>query len=367
MADEEKKDEIKEEQKQDEEKVDVDETESTETKEDDDKITTQEPDNKLVIRRNIFVDMWAFLGMHATNINIVQKLKTAEDRQFTFGMDVNGKISEDPAEDEIGKKEREDIALMAIRSNLWEPPKEDKEKALGSYKKKVTEKLRKKVKRTGGRLNKEQKEKLEEKKDEADLDKFKPNDIDKKRLVIKMFSTTGKKIHWKGTVEELSSREIHNSMGSNHPLVTLNVILPGYDYLITIQQNLKYFALAPIYSFFYWDEKMEKMWYVVIKQRFISIGIDFDVYAEDRKIAFIDGKLIGLGGNSSVKIYDEYLAKDKKFGDILVLFTSTVGYLPHMRRAIKKRIKSLERDGNNIHIVEDEEFWMLKNPRRLIR
>jgi hypothetical protein len=145
------------------------------------------------------------------------------------------------------------------------------------------------------------------------------------------------------------------------------VILPGYDYLVTIEQNLKYFALAPIYSFAYWDEKLEKMWYVTIKQRFISIGIDFDVYSEGRKIAFIDGKLIGLGGNSSVKIYDEYLAKNKKFGDILILFTSTVGYLSPIRRAIKKRMKSLLKNGSNIHIVEDEEFWMLKNPRRIIR
>lgn len=326
-----------------------------------------EEKEELITRRNIFVDMWAFLGMHATNINIVQKLKTAEDRQFTPGMDVNGKISEDPVGDDIGKVERSDLALMAIRSNAWEPPKEELEKVLEREKKKKEQLLRKKIKRTGGRLNKEQKERLEEEMSKAKITKLSPKDIDKRRMVIKMFSTTGKKIHWKGTIEELSVREIHNSMASKHPLVCFAVVLPGYEYLTIIEQNLRYFALAPVFSFNYWDDKAEKMWYITIKQRFISIGIDFDVYADGRKVAFIDGKLVGLGGNSSVKIFDEDLAKDKKFGDLLILFTSTVGYQPVMRRYIKKRVKSYNKFSKYVHLIEDEEFWMLKNPRRLIK
>ncbi len=320
----------------------------------------------LIARRNIYVDMWAFLGSHATNVGIVQKLKTAEDRQFTVGMDVNGKVSEDRTEERDEGKE--DIAMMAIRSNLWEPPREDKIKALESFKKKREEKLRKVVKRMGGRLNAEQKEELEDLKKQEGLEDIRESDIDKKRLVIKMFSTTGKKIHWKGTIEELSSREFQNSLGSKKPLVCFNVILPGYDYLITIEQNFKYFRFAPNYSFAYWDEKQEKMWYFKIRQRFISVGTDLDVYSEGgKKVAFIDGKLIGLGGNSNIKIYDEYLAKDKKFADILILFTSSIGYIPKIKGAIRKRMNSYLNNGRNIHIIEDEEFWMMKNPRRMMR
>lgn len=322
---------------------------------------------KLIIHRNIFIDMWAFLGMHATNINVLQKLKTAEDRQFTPGMDINGKISEIPIGDDIGKKDKEEIAIMAIRSKVWDPPKEDLEKTLERVKKKKKEFIKKGIKKRGGRLNKEQKEELDEKLEEKEINKLTTTSIDKRRLIIKMFSSTGKRIHWKGTIEEITTKELHNSLASNHPLVYFTIVLSGYDYVTVVQQNLRYFALAPVYSFNYWDEKLDKMWYFTIFQRFISIGIDFDVYAEGRKIAFLDGKLVGLGGNSNVKIYDEFLAKDKKFADILVLFTSTVGYQRVMRKYIKKRMKSIIKSGKIEHIIEDEEFWMMKNPRRLIR
>ncbi len=329
--------------------------------------------DKLVIRRNIFVDMWAFLGMHATNIDIMKTIRRADDRQFTPGMDVNGMVSEDPAEGELGMKERTQLALMTIRTNLWQPPKEELEKTLEKVKKEEIDLLKKGIKRRGGRLNKEQKEQLDEEVQNTGLEELKTSDIDKQRLVMKMFTHKKKKdgsktkLRWRGTIEESVTKEMHNSLGSKHPLTFFSIILPGYDYVVNIEQNRRYWALAPIFSFNYWDEKNQKMWYVVIKQRFISIGIDFDVYADGRKIAFLDGKLIGLGGNSNVKIYDETLAKDKKFGDVLILFTSTVGYQRVIRRNLKKRMKSIMNDGNRVIIIEDEEFWMMKNPRRLIR
>lgn len=357
---------------EDEEDIEEDEEEQVSEEEDSANIDDTKKE-KLIVRRNIFVDMWAFLGMHATNIDIMKTIRRADDRQFTPGMDVNGMISEDPAEGQLGIKERTQIALMTIRSNLWEPPKEELEKTLEKVKKEKVDLIKKGIKKRGGRLNKEQKEELEEQVGNEGVEDIKTDDIDKQRLVMKMFAHRKKKdgsktkLRWIGTIEESVTKELHNSLGSKHPLTFFSIILPGYDYVVNIEQNRRYWAFAPIFSFNYWDEKNQKMWYVTIKQRFISIGIDFDVYSEGRKVAFIDGKLIGLGGNSNIKIYDDVLARDKNFGNILTLFTSTVGYQRIIRRNLKKRMKSMLNNGNRQVIIEDEEFWMMKNPRRMIR
>jgi len=35
-----------------------------------------------------------------------------------------------------------------------------------------------------------------------------------------------------------------------------------------------------------------------------------------------------------------------------------------MRRSIRRRVRAIERGQPLEHVVEDEEFWLLKNPRR---
>ena len=45
-------------------------------------------------RKRRFVDMWLVPNMHPTNIEVLQKLKFADDRQFGTNMDVVGTVSE---------------------------------------------------------------------------------------------------------------------------------------------------------------------------------------------------------------------------------------------------------------------------------
>ena len=46
-----------------------------------------------------YVDMWALPGMHASNVEFMQKLKTADTNHFTTHMDTVGTVSELNVED----------------------------------------------------------------------------------------------------------------------------------------------------------------------------------------------------------------------------------------------------------------------------
>ena len=84
-----------------------------------------------------------------------------------------------------------------------------------------------------------------------------------------------------------------------------------------------------------------------------------------RKIGEIDGKLIGFGYNAHIYVNEPDLADNRRFLDLLTLFASSVGYHRSMRRNIKRRVRAIKRGAPIEHVVEDEEFWLLKNPRRV--
>lgn len=105
------------------------------------------------------------------------------------------------------------------------------------------------------------------------------------------------------------------------------------------------------------------MWYVEIKRRWFSFGADFVVEAQGKRIGFIDGKLLSIGSDSHIYIYEPTLAANNQFMDLLTLFAASVGYHRTMRKHIKRRINSLQ-GGQLCHMIEDEEFSLLRNPRR---
>ena len=252
-----------------------------------------------------YVDMWAFLSMHPSNIELLQRLKSADDRQFGTNMDVCGSISQQHAKTGWDKTH-----LVGIRSDVWDPGIEDR------------------------------------------------------RLVMKMFKTTGERIRWTGTIEEITTREVHNSIGSRRAVLSLAVLLPDYEYLVMVQQNHRTFRIPSIFTFGFYDEDQDRMWYVDIKRKWFSVGADFVVESGGRKIGDIDGKLIGFGYNAHLRVHEPSLAKDRHFLDLLTLFTTTVGYHRAMRKSVKRRMRAARSGKASPHEVEDEEFWLLKNPRR---
>ena len=305
-----------------------------------------------------YVDMWAFLGMHPSNLEILQQLKSADDRQFGANMDVCGTISElDPKTGQWNK-----TFMAGIRSDIWTPDKAELEKSLKAIHGRRAQKQRgsNKSDRRGRDKNPQPADRLAEPAVEA----LSIDDIEKRRLVTKLFRTTGKNIRWVGTMEELTTREVHNSLGSKHPMLSLMAILSGHEYLTLVQQNHRTFRLPPIYTLCFHDERTKRTWYVNIKRKWFSIGADYVLESAGKKIGEIDGKLIGFGYNAYVTVTEPTLAANSDFMDLVTLFATTVGYHRAMRRSIRRRVAAARNGNSECHVIEDEELWLLKNPRR---
>jgi hypothetical protein len=306
-----------------------------------------------------YVDMWAFLSMHPTNVDLLQRLKSADDRQFGTNMDVCGSVSQRHSKRSGWDKTH----LFGIRSDVWDPHEEELQKTLGSLQQSRRDQLRREIKRSG-RLDAKQTDQLDEQLRRDPLMSMKASDIEHRRLVIKMFKTTGERIRWTGTIEEITTREVHNSIGSRRAVLSLAVLLPGYEYLVTVQQNHRTLRIPSIFTFCFYDEDQDRMWYVDVKRKWFSFGADFTIESGGRKIGEIDGKLLGFGYNAYVRVHEPSLAENGHFVDLLTLFAATVGYHRAMRRSVKRRVRAALSGGAFQHVVEDEEFWLLKNPRR---
>jgi hypothetical protein len=252
-----------------------------------------------------YVDMWAFKSLSPSNIDLLQRLKSGDDRQFGANMDVCGTISEQCKKTE----DWDSTHIVGIRDDVW-------------------------------------------------------SSDDHRRLVMKMFKSTGKRIRWTGTVEEITTREVHNSMGSRRAVLSLAVLLPGYEYVVMVQQNHRTLRIPSIFTFSFYDENSKRVSYVTLKRRWFSFGADFIVESGGDRIGYIDGKLIGFGYNAHIYIYEPTLAKNRRFLDLLSLFSASVGYHRAMRRSVKQRVRDIHSGKESSHVVEDEEFGLLKNPRR---
>lgn len=252
-----------------------------------------------------YVDMWALPGVHPTNVDLLQRLKSGDDRQFGANMDVCGTVSEK----DLATSRWEKTHMVGIRSDVWDSP-------------------------------------------------------ENRRLVLKIFKTTGSRIRWTGTIEEITTQEVHNTIGSRRPVLSLAGILPEYEYIVKLQQNHRTFRVPSIFTFCFHEEDEDRVWYLSLKRKWIALGADFVIESGGQRIGEIDGKLIGLGYNAHLHVYEPALAENRRFMDLLTLFATSVGYHRAMRRSIRRRVRAIERGQPLDHVVEDEEFWLLKNPRR---
>jgi hypothetical protein len=303
--------------------------------------------------------MWAFVSMHPANAEILQRLKSADDRQFGSNMDVCGSISQRKSDGEPW----EETHIVGIRSDIWNPDRTELQKALNSLRRRRRAHHRRAI-RKSGRLSRRQSQQLDRRLQEDALMSLDADDIEKRRLVLKLFASAGKSIRWCGTIEEVTTREIHNSLGSRRALLSLAAVISGYEYLTIVQENRRTLRMPPIFTFCFYDERRKRMWYVNILRKWFSIGADYVIESEGRRIGEIDGKLIGFGYNAHVAVYEPTLSENQDFLDLVTLFAASVGYHRAMRKSLKRRVAAIEAGRVEQHVIEDEEFWLLKNPRR---
>lgn len=303
-----------------------------------------------------YVDMWALPGVHPTNVELLQQLKTADTHHFTKNMDVVGTVSE--LDNETRRWEK--THMIGVRTDVWRPDKKEMARSLKSIQSKRRTELKQQIKR-GGRLDTKQSTLLDESIEKDLVMQMDSGDIEKRRLVLKLFKTTATRVRWCGTIEEVTTTEIHNSIGSKRRLLTTAVMLPRTEFITYVQENHRTFRVPSIFTFCYYDD--DRMWHLTLKQRWFSLGVDFDVEVNSKSIGKLDGKLVSFGADSLIQLDEHPLAGNTQFVDLLTLFTSSVGFHRAMRRSLKRRIKAAKTGESHRNIIEDEELRLRHNGR----
>ena len=306
-----------------------------------------------------YVDMWMLSSLHPTNIELLQRLKSSDDRQFGKHMDVVGTVSDADRTSGDWLKTH----LLGLRGDIWNPDARDLERTLQTLRQDRREQLRRQI-RKSGRLTTAQTQRLNVQLQADPVMNLEADELDRRRLVLKLFKTTGTRLRWEGTLEEITTSEVHNTIGSRRSLLSFVAILPGHEYATGIQQNHRTFRIPALFTFCFFDEASERVWHVTIKRKWISIGADFTISVGRRRIGNIDGQLIGLGYNAYIDLAEHPLAANADFLDLITLFTASVGYHRAMRRSIRQRVRAVYAGRTQSHVIEDEEMWLLKNPRR---
>ncbi len=303
-----------------------------------------------------YVDMWALPGIHPSNVEFLQKLKTADTQHFTKNMNTVGTVSEqDPQTRKWAKTH-----LIGVRTDVWRPDEEEMAQTLEILQEQRKDELRRAIKRTG-RLNAKQSRKLEQQLDEDSIMQMQSNEIEKRRLVLKLFKTTSSRVRWCGTIEEVTTSEIHNSIGSKKTLITMAVMLPKMELITTIQQNHRTGRVPSVFSCCYIESK--DIYHLLIRRRWFAMGADFDVFCDGKDIGLIDGRIFGFGSDSYVNLANHELTAKTRFLDMMTLFAASVGYHKAMHRSIKSRMQANLSGHSHRHVVEDEEIRLRNNGR----
>lgn len=303
-----------------------------------------------------YVDMWALPGAHPSNVEFMQKLTTAESNQFTTHMDAVGTVSQQDIETEQWKRTH----LVGLRTDVWHADKHELEQAVAAIKSQRRKQLKQQIKKTG-RLNENQQKKLESSINTDFIMTMKSGDVERRRMVLKLFKTSTDRVRWCGTLEQVTTTEVHNSIGSKRSLLTFAVILPRMSMVTQIQQNHRTFRIPSIYTFGFYHN--QRMWNLSLKRHWVSIGADYDLAVDGRPLGEIDGRLCSFGSDSYVDIASHELSSCTQFVDMITLFAASVGYHKAMRRSLRRRVKAALSGNSHHHLIEDEELRLRHNGR----
>lgn len=196
-------------------------------------------------------------------------------------------------------------------------------------------------------------------------DEWKTSDYLKSKLILKTFTQSN---YWRGSIQLLVGRSVMLSQVSNEPSP---VFLVNYN----DSQFVTYLQKVPHKNFFstqgeVWgfdllisDETGEIQTFEIDDNRF-TLGTDFYVKnINDQIVAKIDGKILNVGGKYEIEIYDEDLAKNKRFYTSIVLFTSIIEFIDDIKNRLKIIIRLLQRPGEKLDLDWSEKELYF-NPRR---
>ena len=191
---------------------------------------------------------------------------------------------------------------------------------------------------------------------------WKNKDPLERRFVMKMFSEGG---YWRGSIERLQGESFANSLATKEPC-------PAYVCIFKHTRNLyrvKRLAHFPrfqgeVFGFSYLDERDIFQSFVIDDKR-LTFGSDWMIKnIHNNVVAKINGKFMNLGGRFKLDIFDQKLAEDKTFYNILILFCSTLRFHKDIKKNIKKSLKELRISDAEVKL-DDSESNLYLNPRKL--
>jgi len=303
-----------------------------------------------------YVDMWALPGVHPSNVEFMQKLTTAESNHFTTSMDAVGTVSQQNPETDQWTQSH----LVGLRTDVWHADKSEMKQALAAIKTQRRKELKQQI-RKSGRLSSKQQRVLDNAVNSDAVMSMKAGDVEKRRMVLKLFKTSTDRVRWCGTIEQVTTTEVHNSIGSKRSLLTFAVILPRTNMVTHIQQNHRTFRVPSLYTFGFYHN--QRMWHLSLKRHWISIGADYDLAVDGKPLGEIDGRLCSFGSDSYVDIESHELGNCTQFVDMVTLFAASVGYHKAMRRSVRRRVKAALSGNSHHHVIEDEELRLRHNGR----
>ncbi|MHA1465340.1 MAG: hypothetical protein ACTSQ2_09640 [Candidatus Heimdallarchaeaceae archaeon] len=191
---------------------------------------------------------------------------------------------------------------------------------------------------------------------------WKSKDPLERRFVMKLFSPN---FYWRCSIERLQGESFANSHATKEPC-------PAYVCIFKHTRNvyrIKRLAHFPrfqgeVFGFSFMDED-EIFHTFMIDDKRLTFGSDWMIKDIHHKVvAKIDGKFMNLGGKFDIDIFDEKLANDKTFFNVLILFSSTLRFLKDIKKNIKKSLKELSISDSKVKL-DDSETNLYLNPRKL--
>ncbi|NWF95857.1 MAG: hypothetical protein HXY34_06910 [Candidatus Thorarchaeota archaeon] len=184
----------------------------------------------------------------------------------------------------------------------------------------------------------------------------------KRRLVVKMFSSSGQ---WIASAEEMVADEYANSVASEMPLVSFAVLTKDTEIVTHVRQLRRGVASTESYSFHMPgpDGTFEVF---NIEGKRATAGDDFRVMllSGSVEVAQIDSKFGDIGGEFVVSVNDRILAENDQFCRILQCFSLIIRYRKDIRERIQRSLDMLTH-GKAKPKQHRYELSLFINPRRL--
>ncbi|MCP4761652.1 MAG: hypothetical protein GY870_07710 [archaeon] len=193
---------------------------------------------------------------------------------------------------------------------------------------------------------------------------------DTKRLLIRTFTELKDNSggNYKGGIELSILESINTSHVAQKSLPVFIASIAGFELLTrmtkmrTVKGNHFFFPILPETG------DSEKIVHFIRISGKVGMGDDFNVFDGEEKIAVIDDRKMDIGGKYDIKILSEEYQKNKRFTQLIILFSAVLKFMNDCEKDINElldKIQDEKKFADFKYIPDPSELQLFKNPRRL--